>query len=82
MMMNERDWVDCMRSRKKPLCELEEGHRVAVASNLANMSLRLGRAIHWDPDKEVVIGDKEAQAACVRPYRAPWDKVLRSIVTV
>ena len=28
------------------------------------------------------IFDKEAQAACVRPYRAPWDKVLRSIVTV
>jgi hypothetical protein len=55
---------------------------VATASNLANMSLRLGRAIHWDAEKEVVIGDKEAQAACVRPYRAPWDKALRSIVTV
>jgi predicted dehydrogenase len=82
MMMNERDWVDCIRSRKSPLCTLEQGHRVATASNLANMSLRLGRAIHWDAEKEVVIGDKEAQAACVRPYRAPWDKALRSIVTV
>ena len=34
------------------------------------------------PDKEVVIGDKEAAAMCVKPYRAPWDKELRSVVTI
>jgi len=82
MMLNERDWVECMKSRNRPFCDVEEGHRVAVVCNLANMSMDLKRAIRWDPEKEVVIGDKEAQAACVRPYRAPWDKVLRSIVTV
>jgi predicted dehydrogenase len=82
MAMNERDWLDCMRTRKRPLCEVEDGSRVATACNLANMSLRLRRAIRWDPEKEAVIGDKEAAAACVRPYRAPWDGVLRSIVKV
>jgi len=82
MAMNERDWLDCMRSRKRPLCEVEDGHRVAIASHLANMSLRLGRAIRWDPDKEQVIGDREAAAMCVRPYRAPWDGVLKSLVKV
>jgi hypothetical protein len=79
---NKRDWIDCIRSRRKPFCDLESGHRVAVTCNLANMSLRLGRAIRWDPEKEQVIGDKEAAAMCVRPYRAPWDRVLRSIVKV
>jgi predicted dehydrogenase len=82
MAMNERDWLDSMRSRKRPLCEVEDGHRVALVCNLANMSLRLGRSIRWDPVKEQVIGDKEAAAMCVRPYRAPWDGVLRSIVKV
>jgi len=82
MTMNERDWLDCMRSRRRPLCEVEDGHRVATACNLANMSMRLGRSIRWDPDKEQVIGDKEAAAMCVRPYRAPWDGVLRSVVKV
>jgi len=82
MAMNERNWLDCIRSRKRPFCEVEDGHRVAVACNLANMSLRLGRSIRWDPEKEQVIGDKEAAAMCVRPYRAPWDSVLRSIVKV
>ena len=82
MAMNERDWLDCVRSRNRPLCEVEDGHRVATTCNLANMSLRLGRSIRWDPEKEQVIGDKEAAAMCVRPYRAPWDSVLRSVVKV
>jgi predicted dehydrogenase len=82
MSMNERDWLDCMRTRKRPLCDVEDGSRVATACNLANNSLKLKRAIQWDPVKEVVIGDKEAQAMCVRPYRAPWDGVLKSIVKI
>jgi Oxidoreductase family, C-terminal alpha/beta domain len=82
LLMNERDWLNSMRTRQRPLCGVEDGHRVAIVCNLANMSLRLGRAIRWDPDKEQVIGDEEAKAMCVRPYRAPWDAVLQSIVRV
>jgi predicted dehydrogenase len=82
LAMNERDWLDSMRTRKRPLCDVEDGHRVSIACHLANMSLRLGRSIRWDPEKEVVIGDKEAAAMCVRPYRAPWDAALRSVVKV
>jgi hypothetical protein len=77
MAMNEQDWVNCIKSRQKPFCEVEDGKRVNTACHLANLSLRLGRAIRWDPDKEQVVGDKEAAAACVRPYRAPWDAALR-----
>jgi hypothetical protein len=80
---NKRDWIDCIKSRNKPFCDLEGGHRTAIVCNLGNMSLRLGgRSIQWDPDKEVVVGDKEAAAMCTRQYRAPWDGILRSIVKV
>ena len=83
MYANERDFVECIRSRNKPFCDLEIGHRTAIICNLGNMSLRLGgRAIQWDPEKEVVIGDKEAAAMCTPRYRAPWDAVLKSIVKV
>ena len=82
MALNKRNWIDCIRSRQRPLCDVEDGHHVAVACNLANMSCRLGRSVRWDPDKQVVVGDKEAAAMCYRPYREPWDKVLRSIVKV
>jgi predicted dehydrogenase len=79
---NKRDWIDCIRSRTKPFCDLESGHRVNITCHLANMSLRLGRSIRWDPEKEQVIGDKEAAAMCARRYRAPWDDALRSAVKV
>jgi Oxidoreductase family, C-terminal alpha/beta domain len=80
---NKRDWIECMKSRKQPLCNLEMGHRTAIICNLGNMSLRLGgRTIQWDPDKELVIGDKEAQAMCTKQYRAPWDGILRSLIKV
>jgi len=80
---NKRDWVDCIKTRKKPFCDLDMGHRTAIICNLGNMSLRLGgRAIHWDPEKQVVVGDKEAAAMCSRPYRAPWDGVLKSLIKV
>jgi hypothetical protein len=83
MYSNERDFVECIRSRNKPFCDLELGHRTAAICNLGNMSLRLGgRSIQWDPEKEVVIGDKEAAAMCAKQYRAPWDGILRSIIKV
>jgi hypothetical protein len=82
LVMNEQNWIDCIKSRQEPFCEVVQGHRVSVACLLANMSLKLGRTIQWDPDKEQVVGDREAAAMCVKPYRAPWDQVLREYVTV
>jgi len=76
LAMNKQDWLNSMRTRKRPLCEVEDGHRVSIACHLANMSLKIGRSIQWDPEKEQVIGDKEAAAMCARPYRAPWDRAL------
>lgn len=82
LTMNKQDWIDSMKSRKRPFCSVEDGHKVSVACHLANMSLQLGRTIYWDPSKEQVIGDKEAAALCAKPYRSPWDGVLRSVIDV
>ena len=52
----------------------------AAACHLSNISLRLGgRKLVWDANKEQVVGDKEANAMLVRPYRAPWDKELKAL---
>ena len=82
LAMNERDWLSSIRTCRRPLCDVEDGHKVQVTCNLANMSLRLGRAIRWDAENEHVVGDTEAAAMCYRPYRAPWDDVLRGLVDV
>lgn len=67
-----RNFLDCMRSREKPICDVEIGHRSATVCHLGNIVCRLGRSIQWDPVAERVVGDDEAQSMTDRPYRAPW----------
>ncbi len=74
-----RNFLDCVKSRHTPISDLESGHRVASACHLANISLRLGRTIHWDPSKEEIKGDAEAARMLARPYRVPWDAELKAL---
>lgn len=76
--LHVRNFLDCIKSRQRPIADVEDGHRVATACHLANISLRLGRKLRWDPEKEEIIGDREASSYLVRPYRQPWDEVLHS----
>jgi hypothetical protein len=78
MDLHVRNFLDCIKSRQRATADVEEGHQVSVACHLANLSLRLGRKLRWDADKEEIIGDREASAHLVRPYRKPWDQVLGS----
>jgi len=79
MDLHKRNFLECIKSRKLPTADVEQGHLVATACHLANMSLRLGRPLRWDPVKEDIIGDREASTHLVRPYRKPWDEALRSL---
>ena len=76
-----RNFLDCVKSRQRTIADVEDGHQTAVACHLANISLRLGRKIRWDADTEDVIGDAEASAMLERPYRAPWDRELRRLIS-
>lgn len=79
MGRHARHWLECIKSRQRPNADVEDGHQVSVACHLANISMKLGRKLAWDADKEDVIGDREASAMLVRPYRKPWDDVLRNL---
>jgi predicted dehydrogenase len=67
-----QNWLDSIKSRELPICDVEIGHRSASVCHLANMAVRLGRKVQWDPAKEQVIGDEEAAVMAARPYREPW----------
>jgi predicted dehydrogenase len=73
-----RNLLDCVKSRKDPVSDIESGHRVATACHLANLSLLTGRKLFWDAQKEEIIGDPKANAMLERPYRAPWDKLVKA----
>lgn len=76
--LHARNFLDCMRTRQKPISDVESGHATATACHLANISLRTGRKLTWDPEKDEILGDREASQYLTRPYRRPWDEVLRS----
>ena len=73
------DFLDAIRTRKQPVSDLESGHQVSVHCHLANLSLRLGRRLEYDPDTERILGDAEAASMLSRPYRSPWDRELRAV---
>jgi predicted dehydrogenase len=64
-----RDLVTCIESREKPVADIEQGHMSTTACVLANMSMKLGRSLKWDPATHTVIGDKEATQMLAREYR-------------
>lgn len=75
-----RNFLDCAKSRKQPIADLESGHQVATACHLANISLKTGRKIVWDAARERIVDDREANRLLERPYRAPWDKELKALL--
>ena len=77
--LHVRNFLDCIKSRQRTVADVEDGHQTAVACHLANLSLRLGRALKWDAVKEEIVGDREANAMLERPYREPWAKMLKSL---
>lgn len=78
-VQHTRNFLECVKARRQPNSDLESAHRVATVCHLANISLRTGRKIRWDAEKEEIIGDPESARMLMRPYRAPWDKELKAL---
>ncbi len=74
------DWLGCVRSRKRPICDVEVGARTVTVCHLANLAYLNHRHLKWDPKREVFLEDYGDNAWLDRLYRDPWtlDKVLAS----
>ena len=66
------DFIACIKSRETPLSSLEAAIRSDTISHLCDVSVRLGKTIEWDPEKERIVGNSLAQAMLDRPVRNPW----------
>lgn len=69
---HEGNWIDCIKTRKPPICPAEIGHRTATVCHLNAIAERLKRPLKWDPVKEEILGDPEASRWLDRPRRAPY----------
>lgn len=68
-------WADLLSSietGKNPVCDIEIGHRSTTMSLLGMLSLKIGRSVEWDADKEAIVNDPEANSLLRREYRGPW----------
>jgi hypothetical protein len=69
---HEREFLDCVKSRKETLAPAETAHRSATPGHLGQISMLVGRKLRWDSDKEEIIADPEASRMLGIPMRAPW----------
>ncbi|HXG64550.1 MAG TPA: Gfo/Idh/MocA family oxidoreductase, partial [Blastocatellia bacterium] len=67
------DFLDSIKIGRRPVCDIEIGHRSTNMALLGMMSLKLRRSLEWDGEREIVSGDAEANQLLTRPYRAPWE---------
>jgi predicted dehydrogenase len=68
-----QDWLDCIRSRKLPVADVEIGHRSVSVCHLANITRAVGRALRWDPVRELFVDDDEANGYLDRPRRPGFE---------
>jgi predicted dehydrogenase len=67
-----RNFLDSIKSRQNPFCNLEEGHRSTSFAHLANISLKLNQRLEWDPSNEKFINNNKANELLSYNYRKPW----------
>src|SRR5450432_3661871 len=66
------NFLDAIDRNIKPVADIEKGHISTASCIMANMSMKLGRPLCYDPVKKEIIGDAEATKLLQRPYRGPW----------
>ncbi len=66
------DFLNCVKNRQKFALNEENGHYSCTIVNIGSCALRLGRTLHFDPAKQMFIGDDAANLLINQPMRAPW----------
>lgn len=77
---HKREFIDCIRSRQLTSCDIEYAHRLTTLPLIGNVANRVGRVLEWDAEKELFVGDAEANRLLTREYRKGWDPVSLGIV--
>jgi len=66
------NWLDCIRTRNKPVCDVETGQRSVTVCHLGIIAKKLDRPLKWAPSAERFVGDDEANKFLNRSLRSPW----------
>jgi predicted dehydrogenase len=72
MTGHHRNFLDCIKTRAKTIAPAEVAHRSTTTCHVANICLRLGRKVRWNPETERFVNDPEADRFLARAMRPPW----------
>jgi predicted dehydrogenase len=67
-----QNFLDCIRTGRRPAADIEEGHRSTLLCHLGNIAWRTGRTLHCDPKNGHIVGDRGAMKLWQREYRRGW----------
>ena len=66
------NWMECIKTREKPIMDVEKGVRVANCCIMSMISYRVGRSLEWDDEKQEFVNDAEANRYLSNPGRGQW----------
>jgi predicted dehydrogenase len=69
---HKQNFLDCVKSRKETIAPAEVGHRSISVGLLGEIAMLTERKLRWNPEKEVFLGDEQAERMLWRPMRGPW----------
>jgi predicted dehydrogenase len=69
---HQRDFLDAVKTRGQTICPIDVAVRTDTICHLTDICTRLGRKLHWDPQKEDFVNDPQASRMLSRPMRSPW----------
>jgi len=67
-----KDFLECVRTRRKPFCSIEDAFQSTTAVHLAMIAYETRSVVEWDGVKEEIAGNPEAAKMLKREYRQPW----------
>lgn len=70
-----KNFLECVKSRQKPISDIETCHRSSATCHLGNISLRTKMRVDWDNEKQTIV-QPEARKLMFREYRKPWKLVV------
>jgi len=70
------NFFECIKDRAQPISDVYTHHRSMSTCHLANIAIRLGRKIEWDPEREQIVGDKDANSWLAREQRKGYEIVV------
>jgi len=69
---HKSNWLDCIKSRKRPICDVAIGASSVTACHLTNFAYRYGKKFQWDPAKGTFAGGTGDAKWLTREYRGEW----------